>query len=311
MISNLGVAFMKSTELKRLTQAIQSLPADAIQPIKLALSSREGELGSSIILQEKTDKVSACPHCGSIAIAKWGKSSDSRQRFKCKESKCGKTFNALTGSIMARLRLPEKRITYAKCLMDGLSVREAAEEIGVHKNTAFRWRHKFMSKLLEPETVNLSGIIEVDETFFLQSFKGMKRGQMPRKARKRGGVAKKRGLSKEQIPVLVARDRSSKATVVEVMGNRTNAEVLKILEKYSLAPDAELYSDGAFIYTQAGKTLGVRVRKTPKPTPGKPMGSLHIQNVNFYHSHLKNWIARFRGVSTKHLPKYEGVLNFV
>jgi hypothetical protein len=42
---------------------------------------------------------------------------------------------------------------------------------------------------------------------FLLSFKG-KRSDLGRKARKRGGKAKKRGLSHEQVPVLVARDRA-------------------------------------------------------------------------------------------------------
>ena len=33
----------------------------------------------------------------------------------------------------------------------------------------------------------------------------------------------------------------------------------------------------------------------------------HIQNINNYHSGLKEWIRRFHGVSTKHLDNY---LNF-
>jgi hypothetical protein len=41
---------------------------------------------------------------------------------------------------------------------------------------------------------------------FLLSFKG-KRSGLDRKARKRGGKATQRGLSHEQVPVLVARDR--------------------------------------------------------------------------------------------------------
>ena len=46
-----------------------------------------------------------------------------------------------------------------------------------------------------------------DETFILESFKG-KRRDLPRASRKRGGKAAKRGLSAEQIPVIVARDRT-------------------------------------------------------------------------------------------------------
>ena len=31
-----------------------------------------------------------------------------------------------------------------------------------------------------------------------------------------------------------------------------------------------------------------------------------IQNVNAYHSRLKNWMARFHGVATRYLPNYLG-----
>ena len=47
--------------------------------------------------------------------------------------------------------------------------------------------------------------------YILESFKG-RRSDLPRPARKRGGKAAKRGLSAEQIPVLVARDRHGSTT---------------------------------------------------------------------------------------------------
>jgi hypothetical protein len=45
------------------------------------------------------------------------------------------------------------------------------------------------------------------------------------------------------------------------------------------------------------------------PSPGKPTPDaphLHINNVNAYHSRLKQWLARFNGVATKNLPNYLG-----
>ena len=35
-----------------------------------------------------------------------------------------------------------------------------------------------------------------------------------------------------------------------------------------------------------------------------PRPHLHIDNVNAYHSRLKQWLARFNGVATKNLPNY-------
>ena len=55
------------------------------------------------------------------------------------------------------------------------------------------------------------GIVEIDETYFLYFEKG-KRGITDRKPLKRGGKSKHRGISHEQVCVLVARDRT-KATI--------------------------------------------------------------------------------------------------
>ncbi len=52
---------------------------------------------------------------------------------------------------------------------------------------------------------HLEGVIEMDETFFAESFKGnhKKSGfQMPRPSRKRGKEVTKRGISSEQVCVL-------------------------------------------------------------------------------------------------------------
>ncbi|MCY7316689.1 MAG: IS1595 family transposase, partial [Rubrivivax sp.] len=35
-------------------------------------------------------------------------------------------------------------------------------------------------------------------------------------------------------------------------------------------------------------------------------GAWHIQNVNAYHSRLKAWLRRFKGVATSYLPNYLG-----
>ncbi len=78
---------------------------------------------------------------------------------------------------------------------------------GVHPNTAFRWRHRFLSLPKEQQANHLAGIAEVDETYFLESQKGRKQS-LGRAPRKRGGKASKRGLSDEQTAVLICRDRT-------------------------------------------------------------------------------------------------------
>jgi len=62
--------------------------------------------------------------------------------------------------------------------------------------------------------LNIEGIVEVNENHFLYSQKGQRRIS-ERKPRKRGGKSKIRGISHEQVCVLVARDRIQ-ATVSKV-----------------------------------------------------------------------------------------------
>ena len=59
----------------------------------------------------------------------WGWSSD-LPRYRCKA--CARTFNALTKTPLARLRMREKWITQADALIDGVSIAKAADRCGVH-----------------------------------------------------------------------------------------------------------------------------------------------------------------------------------
>ena len=72
-------------------------------------------------------------------------------------------------------------------------------------------------------THKLTGIVEADETCVPESRKGAR--NLERKARRRGGKASKRGLSDEQVPVLVVADRSG-ATVSAVLP-AVNADTLR------------------------------------------------------------------------------------
>jgi len=91
-------------------------------------------------------------------------------------------------------------------MIEGYSLRKASEIIKVHYVTLFYWRHKVLSALKQMDFDQFSDIVEMDETYFLYSEKG-KRNLTERKARKRGGSFQFRGISKEQVCVLIARDR--------------------------------------------------------------------------------------------------------
>lgn len=105
-----------------------------------------------------------------VVVSMWfvnGHRKDGTQRYVCKD--CGKSFVIATNSIVSGTRKDlsvwEK---YIDCMMSGLSIRKTAVACGIHRNTAFLWRHNILDALQNmADDVTLDGIIEADETFSL------------------------------------------------------------------------------------------------------------------------------------------------
>lgn len=164
-----------------------------------------------------------------------GHRKDGTQRFLCKE--CGKAFTVKSNSITAGTHKSlEVWENYVECMMLGLTIRKTAELCGIHKNTAFLWRHKILDALQTlTKSAKLDGIIEADETFFDTSYKGnhthSKTFKMPRKARKRGHSVHTRGISREKVcvPCAVSRKGDSFAKVSN-LGRVTSDLLNKVFE---------------------------------------------------------------------------------
>jgi transposase-like protein len=267
----------------------------AAQSSNLPGSDVVAELG-----QRRVDSV-GCPHCHSCDVVHWGKASD-LPRYRCKG--CQRTFNALTNTPLAGLRMKDKWPAQAEAMVDGLSIARAAKRCGVDCTTAFRWRHRFLASLAGDKPEALSGIVEGDETFILESFKG-KRSGMPRKARKRGGTSTKRGISAEQIPILVARDRHG-ATTDAVLPKLNRVSIAAALGGVVTSAN-EFCCDGGSAIVAFARRAGIPTHILPMPgKPNRHAPDFHINNVNAYHSRLKEWLRPFHGVATKNLPNYLG-----
>jgi hypothetical protein len=148
----------------------------------------------------------------------------------------------------------------------------------------------------------LTGIVEGDETVILESFKG-KRSGMPRESRKRGGESARRGLTVEQTPVIVARDRHG-ATTDAVLPKLNRMPIAAALDGV-VTPANEFCCDGGTAIVAFARRAGIAAHVLPmlgKPNPKAP--DFHLNNVNAYHGRLKEWLRRFHGVATKNLPNY-------
>ncbi len=232
---------------------------------------------------------------------RWGEASN-LARYRCKA--CQRTFNALTKTPLAKLRMKDKWTAQTEAMIEGVSIAKAAHRCGVHYTTAFRWRHRFLDSLAGDKPKALAGIVEGDETFILESFKG-KRSGLPRKSRKRGGKSAKRGLSTEQIPVIVARDRQG-ATTDAVLPKLNRVSIPAALGDV-VTPANEFCCDGGTAIVAFARRAGTAAHVLPmpgKPNPQAP--DFHLNKVNAYHGRLKEWLRRFHGVATKNLTNYLG-----
>ena len=284
---------------KILAELVNELTAAQVATLNEELATRGSPSTVCRLIEQHFEKDKKCPHCGGKQLRRWGRASG-LQRFMC--SGCNKTFNALTGKPLARLRYKERWPGYLRSLADSLSIRRSAARADVSTNTAFRWRHRFLEAQKHVKSQELTGIGEVDETFFLKSFKGLR--SLLRPARKRGGRAKKRGLSKEQVPVLIARDRHANH-IDAVLGDRSKKAVSNVLGG-KMAKDIILCTDSDPAIIAFAKDEGLKCETfiASKGEHGK--GPIHVQNVNGYISRLKKWMARFNGVATKYLASYLG-----
>jgi transposase-like protein len=304
----IALALVELAEFAQRCEDTSALPSADARP-ETTGSTGEGERSKAsrierdalaTIGERKVERL-GCAHCGADEIVGWGRS-HGLPRYRCKA--CGRTFNAATGTGMARLRKKDRWLDQAQAMIEGVSLAKAAERCGVHPTTAYRWRHRFLSAPALDKPQMLQGIVEADETFMLESFKGRRSG-LTRKPRQRGGQARRPGAFSDNIPVLVARDRFG-ATTDAVLPEDTAVCITQALAS-AMSPANVLVCDGGRPLRAFARRAKIPVRVVPapgKPLPGEP--DIHINNVNAYHSRLKEWMRRFHGVATRNLPNYLG-----
>ena len=243
----------------------------------------------------------SCPACQASAPYRHGQDRGV-QRYRCRA--CRTTFTALSGTPLSRLRHRAKWLDYLDKMLDTKSVRASAAAVGVHRNTSFRWRHRFLGLTKHDRAQRLAGIAEADELFLLESQKGARK--LDRPARRRGGVAATRGITHEHVCILVARDRTGQ-TLDFVTGR---AAVTKQQLHRHLGPrldaDVLLVTDAHAAYRAFAREAGIAHACVNLRREERVRGAVHVQNVNAYHQRFRQWLARFRGVASRYLPNYLG-----
>lgn len=297
---------------------IQSLGATAQEEILNYLEETIvlGSFATEVTNEVKENRFSrgkVCPHCGHDKVSRNGKY-NGNQRYICKF--CRKTFTDFTRSPRYNSKRDTRKwILYAKCMINGYSIRKCAKLVGISIPTSFYWRNKILDAIrVYMGTGIVEGVIEVDEAFFRESFKGDHKKSttftMPRKARKRGikgsfsskDEKRKRGISKEQVCVICAMDRTGNLITELICKGRMKHTDLERLFRDRIEDNSILCTDSHKSYIKFAQNLGIELQQIKR---GKHKeGIYHIQHINSFHSKLKKWMDRFNGVATKYLSNY-------
>lgn len=262
---------------------------------------------NSQLRERRFRKGLACPHCESDKIVRNGHQ-NGQQKYKC--NACRKNYSDRTHTPMRGVHDPEKWFVFIEHLLLGYSLRRSAKILHKAVSTLWTWRHKILEALKRLEGPVLEGIGETDETYIRANEKGNRhiKGRSPRK---RGTPASKRGLSFEQVCVLVVRDRNG-STLCQVagQGNLSKVKAGKVLDG-KLDNVTTLCSDASLTWKAYTKDSGIKHVVLNQSKKTRVKGIHHIQNVNACHSRLKDWIRDFRGVASKYLDNYLVLFRFV
>ena len=254
--------------------------------------------------------VECCPRCGGLDFIKKGKSpTDGSQRYRCYG--CNRTFGAKTSNAIGMSKLPvDKWMAYIECFVDMLPLRACAQKCAISLTSAWCMRHRLLEvikKFCSAFRVDTGASAELDETYFAESFKGNHTKSstftMPRPAHKRGRV---RRPNLEQICVLSGvNDKGTTFFELAGRGNISKQSAMSTL-KGKVKDGSIISTDRAVAYPSVLHELNVAIHNRFDSVPRKR--SLLVQGtinrINAVHAHLKLFMTRFRGVSTKHLHAY-------
>lgn len=305
----------KLKTIKKINLILRTLSTEYVKELFVTLTEKSDDRFTLKGLSEKERFADGryCPKCGGKHIVRNGHRKDGTQRYVCRC--CGVSFVATSNTVIAGTHKElDTWKKYIECMLNGVSVRKAADICGIHRNTAFSWRHKILETLVDMESgVLLDGIVEADDTFFPLSFKGnhkySKQFVMPREAYHRGRHIKKVGTSNDLVCVPCAVNRKGLSVARAGKLGMTSTLCIEVTIGGNIKDNSVLCTDkcpsyNRFAYAHNLTLIQIKGGRVKD-------GIYHIQHVNGYHSRMKSFMYNFGGVSTKYLNNYLAWNNFV
>lgn len=304
---------------------------DLVKQIMAMMESTPADRGCSRLVEEQLNGKPNCPHCDAQAsqgfIVKRGHNRNGAQRYYCKN--CGKIFVATTNTAFEKTRKDSDVWSkFIELTISGYSIEECKRECNICTQTAFTWRHKVLNAFCANQNnTKLTGQIEMDEMLIPISYKGnhikgafqsRKKTQpdqntgLPRKAYKRG--SDNVSLSSKQkacvicliqdggkrfyagVPGIGFMDNSMLNTTLGSHVDREHAFMLVDQYKVTL----KYLQDHNYEHLALASNTSERTHAHK----AEIVDDKHLQHVNAMHSHIRRFLSKYCGVSSKYLENY-------
>ena len=273
----------------------------------------ELEFTLSIEAHSHRDTKQHCPYCKGANVVKYGLNALKNQRYKCND--CVKYFCNRTNTPMSYSKKSmESWFNYFKLMCETTTIRECASQLNINIATAFQWRHKILNSIMPMLPNKLEGIVEIEEIFFVESFKGnhskkicfeMNRPPIKRK------LTLSQHLNSKKVAVLCCKDRQTNMFTKVSDRCKTRASRILSLLGNKISEGSTLCTNNNLGYIALAKKLNSTLYKMRNSKEIRE-GKYHIHNASDFANRIKLTIdKKFKGVATKYLNFYLAWLQWL
>ena len=233
-----------------------------------------------------------CGRCGSNSV--YATTNGRPMSHRCR--RCRRHFSVRTGTTMAQTNLPLRSWLLAIHLMltgkKGISALQLHKELGVAYQTAWFLEHRIREAMNETKRI-MSGIVEIDETYFGGKWNRMHADKKPPK-----GTA-----WKDTKFAVVGLRQANTGKVIAFPVPDTFAETLQKAVTDNVKPGSIIYSDGEPAY-QDLPWLGYMHEYVVHSQGEYVRDGVTTNGIEGFWRYAKHIVYQYRGVSKYHFPMY-------
>lgn len=246
--------------------------------------------------------IDSCPHCGSRAVRRDGKSKKTGLIvMECKG--CGRKFGPLTGTMFDSRKIPlSEWVEFLVHLFQFHSVKTSSMDNRNAESTGRYWLSKAFAVVDEIQSnIRLSGTVWIDETYF---------PKWRSESERDGGGRGLRGLSRNQFCVCSATDGKTCALVVCGVGKPSSAKAVKAYGRM-IAAGSKIVHDGDKSHNALVSMLSLSSEvHAASDCKGMADSENPMEPINKIHRYLSGFIGSHRGFSRGELQDWLNLFCF-